>query len=306
MANFSSQIIKCIEDAERGVLDTGPNEVVTGFAGDKLTGLIQRLTRTIGKDYLEVGVFQGSSLLNTAYCNPDIQCYGIDNFSQFDPQNQNKRIVISRADQLGVKNYSLIDKDFEDGLQEFDGEAGVFFIDGPHDYRSQLMCLIYGTRVLARNGCMIVDDANYAHVRQATRDFLVAYPEYKLVFEAYTSCHPKNMTNEQLAQARAGWWDGVHLIVHDPENEFESLVPPTPSNERFIRDHNVHIVGDAAVAWEAAMLLASLRRPWHLPRDLARYLRNYWLRRHESRGRFRSVNTESSGLPTRIAKTTQS
>lgn len=302
MNRFDEMILECISGAEDGVLDNGPNEIVTGFAGKKLTGLIQRLTRAIGKDYLEVGVYQGSSLLNTAFCNPNIKCFGIDNFSQFDPSGQNKNIVARRAEHLGITNYSLIDDDFESGLQAFDGNIGVFFVDGPHDYRSQLMCLIYGTRILERNGCMIVDDANYAHVRQATRDFLIAFPEYKLVFEAYTNCHPNNMSEQDLETAKNGWWDGVHLIVHDPDNLFVTLLPPTPPNTRFIRDHNVHIVREAAVAAEAAMVLDGLARPWQLPRDFGRYIRNRLQRSGEVRTRFRNLNTESEGLPIRIAE----
>jgi hypothetical protein len=302
MTNHAEKILECIRGAEEGVLDSGPNQVVSGFAGDKLTGLIQRLTRAIGQDYLEVGVFQGSSLLNTAFCNPEIHCYGIDNFSQFDARGENERAVRERADLLGVKNFTLINKDFEVGLREFQGKVGVYFIDGPHDYRSQLMCLIYGASILATNGCMIVDDANYAHVRQATRDFLVAFPEYKLVFEAYTDCHPRNMSPEQLAEARGGWWDGVHLIVHDPVEAFTSLTPPTPENNRFIRDHSVHIVRDAAVASEAAMVLESLRYPWHFPKAFVRYIRSLTRSWAETRRRYRNFNTDSLGLPSRLAE----
>lgn len=32
---------------------------------------------------------------------------------------------------------TLIDKDFEEALLNFDRKVGVYFVDGPHDYRSQ-------------------------------------------------------------------------------------------------------------------------------------------------------------------------
>jgi hypothetical protein len=303
MSDYTDGILKCIREAEDGVLVEAPKDVVTGFAGDKLTGLIQRITRFIGTDYIEVGVFQGSSLLNTAFVNPGIHCYGIDNFSQFDLDNRNKSLVQERAGKLGVTNFTLIDKDFEEGLREFSGKVGTFFIDGPHDYRSQLMCLAYGTRILAEKGVMIVDDANYAHVRQATADFLYMHPEYKLVFETYTPCHPSNMTPAQLADAKAGWWDGAHLIVHDPENEFEPLMPQVPDNARFIRDHHVHIARYGPVATEAAMLLETVPRPWKWPKGIVRYAKALRERRQDIQHRFHSCNTDSEDLPPRIGRT---
>ncbi|WP_430416776.1 class I SAM-dependent methyltransferase [Parasphingorhabdus sp.] len=290
------KFLECIAEAENGVLTEKPNEVVTGFAGTKLTGLIQRLVAAIGGDYLEVGVFQGSSLLNTAYSNPDIKCYGIDNFDFFDPKSENKNMVIDRAKQLDISNYEIIDKDFEIGLKEFDGKIGTYFIDGPHDYRSQLMCLAYGVSILEDGGCMVVDDANYPHVRQATADFLHMYPEYKLVFEAYTNCHPHNMTPDQISSARDGWWDGVHLIVHDPEDLFEGITPAIPHNSRFVRDHHVQIVSHAPVATEAAMLMASLSKPWRLPKSIVRYMRARRALTSEIKGKFLTCNTDSSSL----------
>lgn len=167
------------------------------------------------------------------------------------------------------------------------------------------MCLVYGAQILAKNGAMVVDDANYAHVRQATADFLYMYPQFKLVFETYTPCHPSNMTQSQLADAKAGWWDGVHLIVHDPEDEFETLTPCVPDNSRFIRDHLVHIARYAPVANEAAMLLEALGRPWKWPKAVARYAMALRQRRTDIRGRFHSCNTESQGLASRIAQTRQ-
>lgn len=297
--NWGRTLLECVLQSDQGVLVEAPNKIVTGFAGDKLTGMIQRLTKAIGKDYLEVGVFQGSSLLNTAYANPDLHCYGIDNYSQCDPSNQNRGIVIERAKALGVSNFTLIDKDFEVGLCEVEQEIGVYFIDGPHDYRSQLMCLGYGTRFLSKYGVMIVDDANYPHVRQATRDFVNLFPEYKLIFEAYTECHPANMSNDSRLAAKQGWWDGVHVIAHDPDNQFEGLECPAPSNLRFIRDHLIHGLRYAPVATEATLLLQSLFRPWQIPRAAYKTLRALRQCKAEIQGRKAVCETESANLQTR-------
>lgn len=302
-ATFASPLLLAIrEAAEHGLAPAPAPNVLTGFAADKLTSLLQRLPAVVGGDYIEVGVFQGGTLLSVAHANPSITCFGIDNYSAHNPAGRNKALVGSRAEQLAVSNYRLIDQDFEDGLLGFPEEAGTYFVDGPHDYRSQLICLGYAPRFLKRGGVIVVDDANYPHVRQATADFLVMFPEFKLVFEAYTERHPANMTASEADEARKGWGNGVHVIAHDPDDRLEGLTPPVPTNARFIRDHDLHIARHAPLAYEAADLVQAVLRPWQLPKAIARLARAAWTRRHELAGRYRSTNTESDGLPTRIAE----
>lgn len=302
MSQFSNEIFALIEEAQtQGLEETPPSGILTGFSGEKLTGLLQRLPKVTGKDYLEVGTYQGSSLLHAALANPNIICYGIDNFIAHDSSGTNKETVIKRAGELGLDNYRLVEKDFEEALADFKEEIGTYFIDGPHDYRSQFICLAYAPKFLARNGVILVDDANYAHVRQATADFLTFWPEYKLVFEAYTDCHPINMTREQLQTAKSGWWDGVHVIVHDPDDTIDGLSPPVPGNARFIRDHDVHSARWAPVAAYALDTTSAIVRPWELPRAFWKTLRERVRQSGEIKGRFRFANTESQGLPTRMA-----
>ena len=42
--------------------------------------------------------------------------FGIDNFSQFDPDGRNYGIIESRRQQLGLDQVELIDRDYEDAL----------------------------------------------------------------------------------------------------------------------------------------------------------------------------------------------
>lgn len=301
MKNRLEGILEAIDAAAKhGPKVAPPAGVLTGFAGEKLTGLLQRLPAVAGHDYLEVGVFQGSSLLNVALANPNVTCFGIDNYSQFDHANRNRSLVVERAGRLGLANYELIDLDFEEGLLSFQGKVGTYFVDGPHDYRSQLVCLGYAPRFLADGGVIVVDDANYAHVRKATADFVTMFPQFKLVFEAYTRAHPVNMSEGELAEAKSGWWDGVNVIVHDPENRIEGLMPPAPSNHRFIRDHEIQSCRNGPLAYEAADLIDSLLKPWQLPKAIARLARHRSERKAEL-GPYRFCNTESEGLPTRLA-----
>lgn len=250
------KIIDAIKESEtNGLISQNNSNILSGFSGNKLVGALQRLSRLYEEDvdacYLEVGVFQGLTLLSVASACPKLACYGIDNFAYHDPNGENLAIVEQRARKLGVENKFLINQDYEDALESlkqhiYDKKVGLYFVDGPHDYRSQLMCLELALPYLHPDSVIVVDDCNYLHVRQANRDFLVTHPEFKLVFEAYTKCHPKNMDPADEAEARKGWWDGVNIIVKDSQNLLPKMYPPT-ERSRLLYE-NEHITHAARLA----------------------------------------------------------
>lgn len=209
---------------------------LSGFSGDMLVGMLQRLAKyqesINGGDYLEIGVFQGLTLLSTASAASGIAAYGIDNFAQYDTDGKNRAILSARIRENGITNAYLIDQDYEDALENLDAhignrKIGLLFVDGPHDYRSQLTCLQLARKHLGESAVIVVDDCNYRHVRQANRDFLLWNPNFKLVCEAYTECHPMNMSQTQESSARQGWWNGVNILARDPDDLLEPMLPST-------------------------------------------------------------------------------
>ena len=165
--------------------------------------------------YLEVGVFQGLTLLSVAGVLSKSRAFGVDTFAQFDEDGRNRRLINERIDLNQLKNVSMIEHDYEDALEALtehigDTKIGLYFVDGPHDYRSQLMCLLLATPFLSESAVIVVDDCNYPWVRLANRDFLISNPSFKLIFEAYMECHPGNMSEQKVALARKGWWNGQH------------------------------------------------------------------------------------------------
>ncbi len=225
-------------------------DVLTGLSGRRLVGTLQNFTHLFKDDptacYLEVGVYQGLTLLSVANHVAEVPCFGVDNFSYNSAIPSNYDIVKSRIKNLGLANVNLVNRDFEMAFDEMavtlnGKQIAVYFIDGPHDYRSQLMCLEYALPFLHENAVIIIDDSNYNHVRQANRDFLHNHAEWKLFFEAYTPRHPTNMSKKELAAAKEGWWDGVNMIVRDKENLLTSSEPITLKNKtHFYNDHQIH------------------------------------------------------------------
>lgn len=233
-------------------------EDVSGLSGDKLIGLLQRCARSASEDaegvYLEVGVYKGLSLCSVAASSPNLMCYGIDNFSQFNANKSNLDCVKERLSKYANDNGVIINADYEDALLNLPRHIGkrkvsVYFIDGPHDYRSQYLCLDFMRPHLADNAVIIIDDSNYEHVRQTNYDWLKSNPSYALLYEAYTRCHPDKMPDDLRKDSLAGWWNGVNVIVSDPDDVFLREYPPVNRDRtRYFNEHLVHTLKYAELA----------------------------------------------------------
>jgi hypothetical protein len=248
-------------DTIRRAVQDAPSAGTTtedGFSGAALMGLLTALTATLcdaDHAYTEIGVYRGLTLATVA-THTDAPCVGIDDFSLFNADASNRPAVEARLAAAGCVNATLADSDFEVALRGWadlgHGAAhiGVLFIDGPHDYRSQLMALLLGRPQMREHGVMVVDDANYAHVRQASYDFLAASPDWALVAEVMTPGHPDVVSVEQRAQARAGWWNGVHVLQHDPSHTLPRLKGPATDLSMYVDSHDLfrHRFGPTALA----------------------------------------------------------
>lgn len=284
--------------------------VLSGYSGKNIVRTLQKLCQLYETCcdgcYLEIGVFQGLTLLSAAQSAKETACYGIDNFQFFDPEGENLRLVNERKRKLGINNAHVIESDYEDALEHLNEhisheKVNVYFIDGPHDYRSQLMCLKYILPYLNDEAVIIVDDCNYAHVRQANRDFLATHQDFKLLFESYTACHPHNMNSEERKKAIDGWWNGVNIIVRDPGNQLAPMLPPTErSRILFENDHVTHASRIAHLA-PAALDFFNYIFTGKLIKAARAFTRAFLLyvrTRKSLAGRYDNMNTYSQALPT--------
>jgi hypothetical protein len=264
-----TQKLKALKDALQASESEGAKvslDFLTGFSGAKLLGALQRITALCDHNevYCEIGVFQGMSLVSVAAANPATTCIGIDNYAFFDPDGKNKSIVCERIGRANCDNVTLLEVGYEDCSEMLqrhlaEKKIGLLFIDGPHDYRSQLMCLMLFEKFLSDKAVVIVDDCNYEHVRQANSDFLVTHSNYALAWEKYTGKHPDNMTPAELSAARAGWWNGVNVICRDDQREWPRTLPRTGSERTlYENDHLVHPMRYAEAAPEALRFASAL------------------------------------------------
>ena len=305
------KIFDAIRETERsGQLTDRRSEGLSGLSGARTVGLLQRLAKiyenTPGVCYLEVGVFQGLTLVSTALEAPDLACFGIDNFATLDPDGENRAIVDGRVSRLGASNAQLIDSDFEVALESLgdhigDRRVGIYLVDGPHDYRSQLICLTLAQPFLHENAVIIVDDANYPDVRWSTRDFLLAFPEYRLAFDSYSTDHPANLDDDAKAAFEATWLNGIHVLVRDPDNQLAPMMPPTAEAERslYLNEWLAHRLRLAELAPEALVLADAVVSGDAAAEQAARenLAAGYANNQREFEARHKDRNVYSSSLP---------
>lgn len=304
-------ILDAIRETERnGLLTDRQAEGLTGLSGARTVGVLQRFAKLFegvpDACYLEIGVFQGLTLVSTALEAPGLPCFGIDNFATLDPAGENKSIVDDRISRNGAENARLIDSDFEAALEALgdhigDRRIGVYLIDGPHDYRSQLVCLTLAQPYLHENAVIIVDDANYPDVRWSTRDFLLAFPEYRLAFDSYSTDHPANLGVTEKAAFEQTWLNGVHILVRDPENQLPTMMPPTEKSERglYLNEWLAHRLRLAELAPEALALAETVVAGDDAAEPAARnrLLSAYADKRHVFDARHKDRNVYSATLP---------
>jgi predicted O-methyltransferase YrrM len=185
---------------------------IDGLSSEYVTRKIIDVTRKKcgGKNhYVEIGTFRGFTSINNSLNNKNVKCITIDNF-KFDKKNQIK--FKKSVKKYSVKNLKLINCDYEKAfeiLKKNKIKIGLLFIDGPHDYRAQYVILEKFKALLSKNACIIVDDANYNHVKLATLDFLNNNKEFKLISQKYSKTHP---VDKRTSKKKLTNWNGIHVI----------------------------------------------------------------------------------------------
>ena len=137
-----------------------------------------------GNCYLEVGTFQGMSLIGASLNNKHIKCYGVENFSEDFKDNwenfkdikdikdiNNKFILDYNIKKYNATNCIHVNEDFISFFKEkndINGEkVSVYFYDGPHTYSDQVLGLQMAIPVLADEAIIFVDDFKCENVQKS-------------------------------------------------------------------------------------------------------------------------------------------
>ncbi len=157
-------------------------EQIRGTASPQLLYLLNLAVGYLGPDeiYCEVGCFQGRSLVGALTHHSHAIAYTVDDFSEFDPFQDNFDQLIENLTDRGLSDQiTFYYQDFEEFFADLRNSQerptiGVYVYDAAHDYRSVLMGLNLAKPFLADQALIFLTATDWPSVQQASQDFLLA------------------------------------------------------------------------------------------------------------------------------------
>ncbi len=159
--------------------------------------------------YLEVGVYQGKSLLSAMLNNPVRPVYACDNFSQFDANSL--EITLGNLEKHGMLDrVAFYDCDFAEIYTpgKLPVPIGLYFYDGAHDEANQFKAIKKVEPFLADEALVIIDDwrrspSSKSYARHATlRATRESDHDWRVLYEL-----PARFNGDC-----ALWWNGVGVL----------------------------------------------------------------------------------------------
>lgn len=149
--------------------------------------------------YVNVGVWNGYSLLAGMIGNEDKLCIGIDNFSQFGGPIDEFTSVFNIHKS---NNHFFFNQDYKEYFENHSDPIGFYFYDGNHSSEDQYDSLCIAEKFYDSDCIIMVDDINMAHVYYSTMQFINERSnKYKILYDVRNdgNGHPT-------------YWDGLLIF----------------------------------------------------------------------------------------------
>jgi len=180
----------------------------SGFSSSKIRHLLNNILDYQDSNYLEIGVFQGSTFISALYENNVNSAYAIDNWSEFNEYGYIKGLFKTNCDKFNIMNYELWEIDcFKLDLSKIKHKINVYFYDGKHDHISQYKALKYYYPILADEFIFMVDDFDsytykWQEVEKGTK-FVIRDLNLQVLYENHLRSIGRN--------AKDSWWNGFYV-----------------------------------------------------------------------------------------------
>jgi hypothetical protein len=174
---------------------------IEGMSSKKVRNLLNKCVSYPNSKYLEIGVWNGSTLYSALCGNNPEYVVAIDNFSEFNGQKQ--KFLDNMLD-INVP-FEFIDQDcFNVDKSQFKDKFNVYFYDGKHQDIDQEMALTYYYDVMEDTFIYICDDYNWPYVQSGTKSGI-------------EKCNLKILEQQTLLCDKCGdtdsWWNGIWIAL---------------------------------------------------------------------------------------------
>jgi hypothetical protein len=167
-----------------------------------IAATLQRAVKQMSSEhaFINVGVWNGFTMLSAMAGNEDKTCIGVDNFSEFGgPKEDFLTQFLTRRSRC----HRFYDLDYRDFFAEgIDQPLGAYLYDGEHSYANQYNGLMAADPFFVEGSVVVVDDTNLARARDATLQFVEdSWLDWKVLLDMRTS------GNQHITL-----WDGLMLL----------------------------------------------------------------------------------------------
>jgi hypothetical protein len=184
---------------------------VPGMSSPRVCHFLNRLVACMdpGEHYLEIGSWQGRTLLSAAFENRGRLCIACDRFRFFGRYTgfgYRARRALGRnlaryAGRRAAVHFYDMDSSRFFRRCRFDGSIGVYFYDGDHSYTGTRRSIAAGAERLSARAIVLVDDWNVRRIRAGTLDGLRDAAVRVLWHRALEGDHTE-----------ATWWNGLGVF----------------------------------------------------------------------------------------------
>jgi hypothetical protein len=173
-----------------------------------------------GECYLEIGTFQGKSLVAALKGNPGVKAFACDNFSEFDESGVNQSALEENLRRYGLaERVRFFNMDFRKLLAGWREQGlptiGGYFYDGAHDKSSQYDGIKHVEPHLADRALVIVDDWRFAKDSQS-------YAEagtMQAVSESSSKWKLLHVLPARFNGDLDQWWNGLGILSFERQTK---------------------------------------------------------------------------------------
>ena len=169
-------------------------------------------------NYLEIGVWRGSTLCSALYKN-SLTALCIDNFSQFRGIKEKFLENVNKAcEKSSLSKYDLIDDDFYNINFSNLGKFDIYFYDGPHSEKNHYDVINIVKSALKDHFILIVDDWNWSEIRNGKENALKDN-KIKIVSKIEVLTSQNNKSPRFINRQFSDWHNGIFIASCKKINE---------------------------------------------------------------------------------------
>lgn len=204
-----SHIESCYQKVEQGITKLPQQafdmEGMTGRKTRMFYNLVSEVQEPI--NYLEIGVWKGSSTAASLYGNSNVTAFLCDNWSEF--MGSYKDFCDAAGFAINWEKTEILEGDFK--LLDFSSlpPIHVYLYDGPHGLKDHKHAITLLKSSFATFSILLVDDWNWEDVRNGTNLAFEKSPELKIHYkkEIFSPLFTEKPGDDE------GYWNGMGIFV---------------------------------------------------------------------------------------------